>query len=744
MTSQERLLNTSVLMLVPPGVMAAGWAVYNFPVGKVGTGLLMLAVVTVFFSAYLRFQLPRTNLHLTVSDALVFLSLLVYGGGVAVLLAMLEAGFSSLKLSPANRSRGFTSWRTILTNVLTAGFSTFATAFLVEILFGSPEPILASGNNSVLVYLLAVMAVSQFASNTFLVSAYLAVKTERRLLDVWNEYCFNALAMFCSAAVMAGLAAKALQKIDMVQFALAAGFFGLVFLTVKRYADDVRKAATEVEQTKSARAEDAEAHIAELNHFVEELRKTADELTESRESFRHAAYHDPITDLPNRTYILELVDQLLKKGGLQADVKFAVMLINLNRFRTINDSLGYQTGDRVIKHLAKRLTEMCAAGEIVGHCGGDKFAMIIPSVSDQDSTTNFADSVAKKISEAIIFKGRQVYTSASIGLVFRDPAHKRGEEMLRDADIAMHDAKDNRRSWSVFDRSMRASAVSRQQMETDLRYAIVCNELEMFYQPIVDLSSMRLYGFEALVRWNHPQKGMILPGEFISLSEDTGLVIPMTVQVLRNSCAQTVKWQRSYPDQERLTMSVNLSGKHFAEASLVGQVEAILAETGIDPQCLKLEITESSTMEDAENAIEKLNEIRKSGVRLSIDDFGTGYSSLSYLRRFPVDILKIDRSFVSGMEEAAENDEIVRTIMALANSLNLKVVAEGIENVQQLSMLRRLGCQFGQGYLFSPPMPVAAIEGMLADRTEWADLAADSTFHSGRQESDYSRLEFTN
>lgn len=728
-------------MLVPPGIMAAGWAIYNFPVDKLSAGLLLLTLVTVFFSAYLRFQIPRTKLHLTISDALVFLSLLVYGGGVAVLLAMLEAGFSSLKLSP---KRGFTSWRTILINVLTAGFSTFATAFLVEILFGSPEPILASGNNSLLIYLLAVMAVCQFATNTFLASAYLAIKTERRLLDVWNEYCFNALAMFCSGAVMAGLAAKALQKIDMVQFALAAGFCGLIFLTIKRYADDVRKASDEIEETKSARAEDAEAHIAELNHFVEELKKTADELTESRERFRHAAYHDPITDLPNRSYILALIDQLLKKGGLEADVKFAVLLINLNRFRTINDSLGYHTGDRVIKHLAKRLSEMSIAGEIVGHFGGDKFAMILPSIPDLKSTTDFADSVAKKIAEAIIFKGRQVYTSASIGLVFRDAAHSRGEEMLRDADIAMHNAKDDRRSWAVFDKSMRASAVSRQQMETDLRYAIVCNELEMFYQPIVDLSSMKLYGFEALVRWNHPQKGMILPGEFISLSEDTGLVIPMTLQVLRNSCDQTVRWQEMYPDHKRLTMSVNLSGKHFSDPSLVAQVETILEETGIDPQCLKLEITESSTMEDAEKAIEKLKEIRKSGVRLSIDDFGTGYSSLSYLRRFPVDILKIDRSFVSGLEEATENDEIVRTIMALANSLNLKVVAEGIETVQQLTILRRLGCQFGQGFLFATPLPTAAIEGLLNDQTEWSELAADSTFQGDRQESDYSTLEFTN
>jgi diguanylate cyclase (GGDEF)-like protein len=744
MTNQERTLNTSLLMLVPPGIMAAAWAVYNFPVDKFGIGLVMLALVTVFFSAFLRIQLPRTNLHLTISDALVFLSLLVYGGGVAVLLAMLEAAFSSLRLRTSQPSRSFTSWRTVSTNVLTAGFSTFATAFLVETLFGSPSAILASGDNTVLVYLLAVMAVAQFASNTFLASAYLAIKTERRLLDVWNEYCFNALALFCSGAVMAGLAAKAVQKIDMVQFALAAGFLGLIFLTFKRYTDDVSRAATEVEAAKSARADDAEAHISELNHFVEELRRTAEELTESRESFRHAAYHDPITDLPNRTYILELIDQLLKKGGLRSDVKFAVMLINLNRFRTINESLGYHTGDRVIKHLADRLGEVSIAGEIVGHFGGDKFAIILPCLSDDGSATDFAELVSKRISEAIVFKGRQVYTSANIGLVFRDPKHTKGEEMLRDADIAMYHAKDNRKAWVVFDKSMRATAVSRQQMETDLRYAIVCNELEMFYQPIIDLNSITLYGFEALVRWNHPQKGMILPSEFIPLSEDTGLVIPMTLQILRNACSQVVEWQGTHPDNKFLTMSVNLSGKHFADASLVEQVGKILEETAIDPQCLKLEITESSTMEDAENAIEKLNEIRKSGVKVSIDDFGTGYSSLSYLRRFPVDTLKIDRSFVSGMDEATENNDIVRTIMALAKSLNLDVVAEGIENVQQLAILRRLGCEFGQGYLFAPPLPVAAIEGLLGDPTKWTALAAETDFPGDQRESDFSALEFTN
>lgn len=744
MTEKERKLNTSLLMLVPPGILATGWALYHFPIEELGPGLLLLSVVTVFFGAYLRIQIARTNLHLTVSDALIFLSLLVYGGPVAVLLSMIEAGLSSLKLSPANKSRTFTSWPTILTNILTSGFSTFATAFLIETVFGRPQQVLADGGGTTLVYLLAVMAVTQFTCNTFLASAYAAIKSGRRLLAVWNESSFNALAMFSSEAVMAGLAAKALERIDMVQFALAAGFFGLIFLAFKRYADDVRRTADDLEETKTARAEDAETHIAELSRLVEQLKSTADELSESREQFRHAAYHDAITALPNRNYILSLIDQLLKENELSSGEKFAVLLINLNRFRTVNESLGYQTGDRVIKHLAKRLRELSSLGETVGHFGADKFVMVLPSVTSEATAIGRAEAVADCISEAIVFKGRTLYTSASIGLVFHNPNHLKGEEVLRDADIAMYHAKDNRRSWSVFDRSMRARAVTRQQMETDLRYAIVCNEFQVFYQPIVNLSTMKLHGFEALLRWQHPRKGMIQPGQFIPLSEDTGLIIPMTLQALRNACGQAVEWQRAYPDQKYLTMSVNLSGKHFADPLLVEQVENILKETAIDPQCVKLEITESSTMEDAENAIGKLNELKKSGLRLSIDDFGTGYSSLSYLQRLPVDTLKIDRSFVSAMDESGENDEIVRTIMALAHALKLDVIAEGVENVQQLAILRRLGCQFGQGYLFAPPLPLDAVEKMFREGTNWADLAGDVLLPHDTESRELSSFKFAN
>lgn len=588
------------------------------------------------------------------------------------------------------------------------------------------------------------MALAQFSTNTFLVSAYVSIRSDRRLWDVWSEHCFNALTLFCSGALMAGLSAKAVAQTDMVQFAIAVGFFGLVYLTFKRYTDDVRSVSSEVERSEVARVEQAEAHIVELNHVVDELQKTADELSESRESFRHAAYHERLSGLPNRSYIIELIEQLLGSGKCQSDAKFAVLLLNLNRFRTINESLGYQTGDRVIKHIAKKLSEMARAGETVGHFGGDQFAVILPDVADDEAVTTFANDLVKALSEAIRFKGRQVYTSVSVGVVLNANSHKRAEEILRDADIAMYSAKDNNKGWVVFDKTMHARAVNRQKLETDLRYAIVCNELEMFYQPIVELETMKLAGFEALVRWNHPQKGMVFPTEFIPVSEDTGLIIPMTLQALRSSCEQIVEWQQTSPDHKYLTVSVNLSGKHFADPGLVDQVKKIVKETGIAPETLKLEITESAAMEDAEKAIEKLKQIRETGVKLSMDDFGTGYSSLSYLRRFPVDTLKIDRSFVSGMDETTENDEIVRTIMALAKAVKLDVIAEGIETTEQLGHLRRLGCEYGQGYLFSRPLAIESVSELLADPARWSNLLNENGFLRDDRQNEYFPSGFTN
>jgi EAL domain-containing protein (putative c-di-GMP-specific phosphodiesterase class I) len=269
---------------------------------------------------------------------------------------------------------------------------------------------------------------------------------------------------------------------------------------------------------------------------------------------------------------------------------------------------------------------------------------------------------------------------------------------------------------------MHTRAVTLLQLETDLRSAIERDELCMYYQPIVDLSSMRLFGFESLIRWNHPQRGLVPPNEFIPVSEETGLIIPLTLWVLRTSCRQMVEWQRKSESNKDLIVSVNLSGKHFAEKDLVKQIETIIKETGIEPRSLKLELTESAVMENAESVILMLKQIRELGVQLSIDDFGTGYSSLSYLHRFPINTLKVDRSFVSTMEDGSENGEIVRTVVALAKTLGLDIVAEGIESIHQLHQLRILGCEYGQGYLFSRPVPVEEAERLLEDKKRWENI----------------------
>ena len=286
----------------------------------------------------------------------------------------------------------------------------------------------------------------------------------------------------------------------------------------------------------------------------------------------------------------------------------------------------------------------------------------------------------------------------------------------------MYYAKDNPENYVIFDQKMHVRAVMRLQLETDLRFAIDRDEFELFYQPIIGLDEAALEGFEALVRWNHPQRGLVPPDKFISIAENTGLIIPMTVKILRSACAQVVKWQKLQPDGRPLSVAVNLSGKHFAHPALVEQINTVVRETGINASRLKLELTESAIMENAENAILMLKQIKQTGVQISIDDFGTGYSSLSYLHRFPIDLLKVDRSFVSAMEDNTENGEIVRTVIALAKALDLKVVAEGIESIHQYHQLRILGCEYGQGYLFSKPLPVAEIERLLADNNRWQNI----------------------
>lgn len=737
MENREKLINLYPLALMPVGLAAVVWAIYGFPVEKVNGAMIALSIVTVFFSSYLRIQLPRTKIHLTVSDSLVILSYLLYGGHVAVLLAVLESGFTSFVL----RRQGVTiRGRTILLNTIIAGICVFLTAMLVNYLFGSAESVVQLGENTVFVGLLAVMATSQFLINSTLVSIFVSLKTAKNVWHVWHEYCFNALVMYLSGAILAGLSLKALEQINMFLFAGVIGFFGLVYMTYRRYIDDVKTTSAKAEQAERERAEQAESHIKELQHYVGELEKSSEALRESKEKFRHAAFHDSLTDLPNRNYFMETLGFSLKKIKQNVNFSFAVLFLDLNRFKTINDSLGHSTGDRLILSVAKRLSSALREGDLVARFSGDEFAIILNDISSLDEAVDFAELINIKLAKPFTLSGRQVFTSASMGIARGTEHYTEAEDILRDADIAMYYAKEAGTSHVVFDPAMHTKAVTLLQLETDLRCSIDRNEMLAYYQPIIDLASMRLVGFETLMRWNHPQRGIIPPNEFIPVSEETGLIVPLTLWILRTACHQLVKWQNESVANKPLMMSVNLSGKHFAHADLVDQIRGILEETQVNPRSLKLELTESAIMENAETAIAMLAEIRELGVQISIDDFGTGYSSLSYLHRFPIDMLKVDRSFVSAMEDGTENGEIVRTVIALAKTLGLSVVAEGIETIHQLHQLRVLGCEFGQGYLFSRPVPVDEVEKIIADKDRWQNIIPENNPGLLAQNREFSHL----
>lgn len=485
----------------------------------------------------------------------------------------------------------------------------------------------------------------------------------------------------------------------------------------ERFKDAERRIISE-----RVRAETAESYIRELQEYVAEQDKTNQSLKEGKEKFRHAAFHDALTDLPNRSLFIETLKFMLEKHKQIPNYNFAVLSLDLNRFKTINDSLGHSTGDQLILSVAKRLTESIREGDLVARFGGDEFGIILNDISNLEEADSFARRIRNKISTPFDIGGRQVFSSVSVGIAFGNSSYEEAQDVLRDADIAMYHAKKDEEDIKVFDDGMHARALSLLELETDLRHAIERKELCAYFQPIIGLDSMKLVGFEALIRWNHPLKGLIPPSEFIPVSEDTNLIVPITLWMLHHSCLQMVKWQRQSPLNRTLFLSVNLSGKHFAQKDLVSQVRNILIDTGVEASSLKLEITESAVMENAEMVIPMLRDLKALGVQLSIDDFGTGYSSLSYLHRFPIDTLKIDRSFVSAMEEGTENGEIVRTIIALAKTLGMDVVAEGIETVHQLHQLRILNCEYGQGYLFSKPVSGKEADLLLAEKAAWQNL----------------------
>jgi len=719
MVSNQKNVNLFLLAIAPFGIGAIAWAVKGLPTDRIDSSVITLTALAMFCSFYLRIQLPRLNLHLTISEALIIISLFFLGPEITVLLAVIESAVASLGML---REGVRLKQRTILVKILIAPIAVFVTSRAIPFIFGPTDIVLRRGDITSFVWLLGVMAISLFVVNSVLVSAYTAFEDHRSFWRVWSGNVFNSIVIYVSGAVLAGIVLKTFELANIYLFAAIVGFFGIVYLTFKRFVEDVKRTVDNAKRAERERAEQSEEHVNQLQNYVAELERSSEALRESHENFRQAAYHDALTGLPNRNYFIDTLKELLQESRDNDESNFAVLFLDLKSFKTINDSLGHSLGDRLIKNVAKRLTSMIREDDMVARFSGDKFGLILTDLLSKEEATSFADRLARRLAEPYTLDGRQVFTSAKVGIAYGNSKYPEAEEILRDADIAMYYAKDNEENYVIFDQNMHIRAVTRLQLETDLRFAIERNEFELFYQPIVSLSDSSLKGFEALVRWRHPQRGLVPPNEFISISESTGLIIPMTVQILHSACNQVIKWQETYPNGNPLSVSVNLSGKHFGHPALVDQIRTVISETGIDPACLKLELTESAVMENAESAILMLKQIKETGVQISIDDFGTGYSSLSYLHRFPIDMLKVDRSFVSAMEDNTENGEIVRTIVALAKALDLKVVAEGIESIHQFHQLRILGCEYGQGYLFSKPLQVNDIERLLKDKNRWQNI----------------------
>lgn len=437
----------------------------------------------------------------------------------------------------------------------------------------------------------------------------------------------------------------------------------------------------------------------------------------------HEAFHDALTGLPNRAWFMEQLRVSLDLVHAQKDRLFAVLFLDLDRFKLINDSIGHMVGDQLLIAIASRLRHCLGPEDKVARLGGDEFTILLDDIRNANEAIEVAERIQKQLSQPFNVGGYETFTTVSMGIALSNPDYQLPEDFLRDADTAMYQAKSlGKARYVIFDKGMHAHAVNLLQLETDLRRAIDRSEFFIEYQPIVELETGRLHGFEALVRWQHPDRGSILPDRFIAVAEETGFIVAIGEWVLMQACRQMQHWKEKHSLTIPLSISVNLSGRQFGHSNLLEQITHILDVTGLDPRSLKLEITESVVMESVESTAGTLQKLRALGVEISIDDFGTGYSSLSYLHRLPINTLKIDRSFVGRMTENSENKEIVRTIIMLAKTLGLGVIAEGVETKEQAELLRELGCQSMQGYLISKPLDAQLTERLiLSELSQWEE-----------------------
>ncbi len=437
------------------------------------------------------------------------------------------------------------------------------------------------------------------------------------------------------------------------------------------------------------------------------------ELRELLTRLQHEASHDALTGLINRPLLLERLRQVIALRERRPERHFALLFIDLDRFKSVNDSLGHAVGDALLIELSKRMLEGVRASDTVARLGGDEFTILLDEVQDLSDAMLVADRLQKSLLQSVWIGDLEIHISASIGIVTSNMDYLEAQDVLRDADIAMYHAKSAGRAQNVvFDLNMRQTILTRNELETDLRLAIAHQELFVCYQPIVSATDNCIVGFEALVRWQHPTKGLIAPLEFIGVAEEIGMIAEIDLWVMETAARQVNLWQTQFPELGRLSLNVNFSSKDFNQPNLHERIKQTLKACRFNPKQMRLEITESILIQIAPHVMNNFERLRATGIQLHIDDFGTGYSSLSYLQQMPIDALKIDRSFIQKLH-ALESAELVKTMIAMAQALQLKVIAEGVETIDQLNQLRSLGCGFVQGYYLAKPLKTLDTENLI-------------------------------
>ena len=735
--SRKNLTELYKPIVIISGIICLIWALFNLPKEVLSWGFAFIVGFTLLVTPRMSIALPRSKFILSFSDSVTFLTFILYGGVAAIVLAAAETLVNTLYLKRrgVKFSKGMIPFNVGATVVST---TVSYIAWLFFLGFTGIDP--KSASTTHLISALGFLAFVQFAASSIMVSLLSSIINKKSFAEIWKHDSFAASMANVVSAGLAGVVYKLIIYADFLTTAIALLVLGIVYVNYRQTIRDINESVEQIAQTEREKTEivrlqneEVKKHAAELTLLLKNEEQANEDLWQSKQALEHAAYHDFLTDLPNRTYLVERLN-LLIEIGIEISHKYYVLFLDLKRFKNINDRLGHNIGDRVLKLVGKRLVRLLRREDTIARLGGDEFAIILNDLSSIEEAEQFAAQIYERLTQPYLLNGSRIFTDLNIGIAPFDAEHQKPEDVLRDADIAMHHAKANSCNVAVFDKNLRALYLEKISLEADLRFAVERGELAMHYQPLISLTDGELIGFEALLRWTHSQKGFVSPAQFIPIAEDSGLIIPITKWILRQTCSQIAEWQKlaSYGE---LMVSVNISGKHLTDESLVVDVRTALKDTGITPESLKLEITESAAMDNPEQSIQILHDLKKLGVQLSIDDFGTGYSSLSYLHRLPFDSLKIDRSFVSGVGERGENSKILQTIVSLAKNLRMRIFAEGIETEAQLAILKNLGCDYGQGYLMSKPLPVEQMEKLLYQNHNWLPATEPQTVETANKSS---------